>query len=102
VAAPPQTLEPLVRDELRGPVQAIVRQVVVELVREHLNGAAEATQLQSKATNGPVPASDQTPASTGRKTYRICGETKPASAFEAGRHQRDKPLVAPAAAVYKA
>jgi len=37
VAAPEQTLEALVRDELRGPVSELVRQVVVELVREELN-----------------------------------------------------------------
>jgi hypothetical protein len=42
VAAPAETpLEQLVRDELRGPVSELVRQVVVELVREQLNGAAE-------------------------------------------------------------
>jgi hypothetical protein len=32
VAAPEQTLEALVRDDLRGPVSEVVRQVVVELV----------------------------------------------------------------------
>jgi hypothetical protein len=40
VAAPPQTLEALVRDEWRGPVQEIVRRLVPELVAEALNGAA--------------------------------------------------------------
>jgi hypothetical protein len=39
MAAPAgQPLEALVRDELRGPVTELVRQVVVELVREQLSG----------------------------------------------------------------
>jgi hypothetical protein len=41
VAAPPQTLEALVRDELRGPVRDLVRRLVPELVAEALNGTAE-------------------------------------------------------------
>jgi hypothetical protein len=35
VAAPEQTLEALVRDDLRGPVSELVRQVGVELVPYH-------------------------------------------------------------------
>jgi hypothetical protein len=46
VAAPPQTLEALVRDELRGPVQEIVRRLVPELVPE----------LVAEALNGATPA----------------------------------------------
>jgi hypothetical protein len=41
VAAPPETLEARVRNELRGPVSELVRHVILELVREQLNGAAE-------------------------------------------------------------
>jgi hypothetical protein len=40
VAAPEQTLEALVKDELREPVAELVRQVGRELVAEQLNGAA--------------------------------------------------------------
>jgi hypothetical protein len=62
VAAPPQTLEALVRDELHGPVSELVRQVVVELVREQLNGAAqvhvEPPGSPSQRPNGPGPAPD--------------------------------------------
>jgi hypothetical protein len=79
VAAPPQTLEALVRDELRGPVQEIVRRLVPELVAEALNGATPAP-IETKTANGAT----ETPPT---KVCRICGETKPASAFEAGRHQ---------------
>jgi hypothetical protein len=38
VAAPEQTLEALVRDELRGPVSELVRRLVPELVAEQLKG----------------------------------------------------------------
>jgi hypothetical protein len=76
-----QPLEALVRDELRGPVSELVRRVVVELVREELNGYA------------PAPARDQgrtkrerrSPVST--RVCTLCGETKPSSAFNAGRRQ---------------
>jgi hypothetical protein len=40
VAAP--GLEQIIKDELRGPVSELVRQVVVELVQEQLNAAAPA------------------------------------------------------------
>jgi hypothetical protein len=56
VAAPAgQPLEVLVRDELRGPVSEFVRRVVVEVVREELNGAAEA------AVSGPENAQEPRP-----------------------------------------
>ena len=65
VAAPEQTLKALVKDELRGPVSELVRQVVVELVHEQLNGhatdpemAALGAQLPSRATNGAAKAPD--------------------------------------------
>jgi hypothetical protein len=51
VAAPEQTLEAPVRDELRGPVAELVRRLVPELVAEALNGAAPVAP--PKATNGP-------------------------------------------------
>jgi hypothetical protein len=83
VAAPLQTLEALVRDELRGPVQEIVRrlvpELVPELVAEALNGATPAT-MEPKAANGAT-------AAPSTKVCRVCGETKPATAFEAGRQQ---------------
>jgi hypothetical protein len=82
VAAPPQRLEALVRDELRGPVSEIVEQVVRELVREQLNGT---TPLPVEATAAPSANGATEAPST--KVCRICGETKPASAFETGRLQ---------------
>jgi hypothetical protein len=74
VAAPPQTLEALVRDELRGPVSELVRRVVVELVREQLNGAVPVTEVP-QSTNGAA------------KVCTLCGQTKPSSAFNVGRRQ---------------
>jgi hypothetical protein len=68
VAAPEQTLEALVRDELRGPVRQLVEQVVRELVREQLNGHAA--------------AADATPAT---KVCRACELEKPADQFGKGR-----------------
>jgi hypothetical protein len=52
VATPPETLEALVRDELRGPVSELVRQVVVELVHEQLNGSGSGPSAQT-AVSGP-------------------------------------------------
>jgi hypothetical protein len=69
VAAPPQTLEALVRDELRGPVSKLVRRVVVELVREQLNGHAP---VETTAANGAT----ETPST---KVCRKCEREKPAS-----------------------
>jgi hypothetical protein len=56
VAAP---LEALVGNELRGPVSELVRQVVVELVREQLNGAAPSLGLTAEtAVSGPENAQE--------------------------------------------
>jgi hypothetical protein len=40
VTAPDETLEALVRDELRAPVAELVRRLVPQLVAEALNGTA--------------------------------------------------------------
>jgi hypothetical protein len=56
VAAPEQTLEALVRDELRGPVQELVRRLAVELVHEQLNGAAPVVTEALQSTNGATPS----------------------------------------------
>jgi hypothetical protein len=58
VAAPEQTLEALVKDELRGPVSELVRRLVPELVREQLSGYAGAHQLPQEATNGSTATAD--------------------------------------------
>jgi hypothetical protein len=76
VAAPPETLEALVRDELRGPVSELVRRVVVELVREQLNGAASVVAEAPQSTNGATPST---------KTCRACGIEKPADQFAPNR-----------------
>jgi hypothetical protein len=73
VAAPAPTSEVLVRDELRGPVSDLVRRVVVELVREQLNGAASVATEAPQNTNGAT------------KTCRTCGIEKPADQFAANR-----------------
>jgi hypothetical protein len=93
VAAPPETLEALVRDELRGPVSELVRQVVRELVREQLNGAAPslgpaAENAVSGPENGQEPrrrpgATPKSPPAE-RRCNR-CGETKPAGEYAPGR-----------------
>jgi hypothetical protein len=88
VAAPEQTLEALVRDELRGPVSELVRQIVVELVREQLNGSgpgpsaqtAVETAQEPRLRPGPIPK----PAPAERRCNR-CGETKPAGEYARGR-----------------
>jgi hypothetical protein len=81
VAAPAEApLAQLVRDELRGPVSELVRKVVVELVHEQLNGYGPApveTEVTPSA-NGAAPST---------KVCTLCGETKPSSAFNAGRRQ---------------
>jgi hypothetical protein len=97
VAAPAE-LEQIIRDELRQPIEQLVRQVVVELVREQLNGAGASLGPSAKtavsgpenaqdATNGPGRTSVTPRPSTSRKTCRLCGETKPGSAFQPGRPQ---------------
>lgn len=93
-----QSLEALVRDELRGPVAELVERVVRELVHEQLNGAAPASateagalprapQLPSAATEaaGATPDPPVTGVPPGTKTCSRCGETKPASEFSKHR-----------------
>jgi ribosomal protein L40E len=74
VAAPGHELEALVRDELRAPVQELVRRLVPELVAEALNGSVAA----SARTSTP-PATPQT------KICRTCGQEKPIGAYD--RHR---------------
>ena len=57
--APAKQLEQMIRDELRGPIEEIVRRLVPELVAEALNGAAprvdsDGPQKAQEATNAPV------------------------------------------------
>jgi hypothetical protein len=89
VAVSEQTLEALVRDELRGPVSELVRQVVVELVREQLNGASPSAEAavdgpenaqEPRRRSGPIPK----PAPAERRCNR-CGETKPDREYGRGR-----------------
>jgi hypothetical protein len=77
VTAPPQTLEALVRDELRGPVQEIVRRLVPELVAEALNGA---TSQPVKTANG----STETPST---RVCKTCGHELPLDRFAPHRHE---------------
>jgi hypothetical protein len=69
------TLQEIVKDELRGPVEALVRQVVIELVREQLNGAAPVETKSASSTDG-APST---------KVCRSCGSEKPAGAFARNR-----------------
>jgi hypothetical protein len=81
VSAPAgQPLEALVKDELRGRVSELVRRIVVELIHEQLNGGHAGLDLQEvpASTNGATPST---------KVCTLCGETKPSSAFNAGRRQ---------------
>jgi hypothetical protein len=91
VAAPPETLEALVRDELRGPVSELVRQVVVELVREQLNGSGPGPSAQTGVSGsenaqeprlrpGPKPKSPPV-----ERRCNRCGETKAAGEYGRGR-----------------
>ena len=84
------TLKTLIRDELRAPVARIVREVVVELVHEQLNGNGHAdvvlsvqgaTQERRKRngrTAGKVEASET-------RTCQRCGRAQPLDRFEPGR-----------------
>jgi hypothetical protein len=86
VAAASDSLEQIIRDELRQPVAELVRQVVRELVHEQLNGAAESAVSgpengqEPRLRPGPKPK----PAPTERRCNR-CGETKPAGEYAPGR-----------------
>jgi hypothetical protein len=87
-----QPLEALVRDELRGPVAELVRQVVVELVREQLNGTPSPGPTAESVVSGPEnaqeprrrPGPKPKPAPVERRCNR-CGETKPAGEYAPGR-----------------
>jgi hypothetical protein len=76
-----------------GPVSELVRQVVVELVREQLNGAAPGLGPSTDtAVSGPENAQERRrrpgprpkPAPAERRCNR-CGETKPAGEYAKGR-----------------
>ena len=87
----PAELEQIIRDELRQPVAALVRQVVVELVHEQLNGSGPKPSAQT-AVSGPEnaqeprlrPGPKPRSAPTERRCNR-CGETKPAGEYARGR-----------------
>jgi hypothetical protein len=94
VAAASDSLEQIIRDELRAPVSELVRQVVVELVREQLNGSAAASLGSSAepAVSGPenVQGAPRRPGPTPKlapaaRRCNRCGETKPASEYAPGR-----------------
>jgi hypothetical protein len=74
VAVPPQTLEALVRDELRAPVQEIVRRLIPELVAEALNSTTPAPA----AANGAVPAT---------RACKTCGQELPLDRFAPHSHE---------------
>jgi hypothetical protein len=88
VAAPEQTLEALVKDELRAPVSELVRRVVVELVREQLNGSGPGPSAQTAVENaqeprlrpGPKPKSPPV-----ERRCNRCGEMKAAGEYGRGR-----------------
>jgi hypothetical protein len=71
------TLEALVRDELRGPVSELVRQVVVELVREQVNGAGPAS-VETPVVNGAAPA---------MRVCKTCARELPLDRFAPNRHE---------------
>lgn len=86
-----QTLEALVRNELRGPVSELVRQVVVELVHERLNGrapdaemAALGAQVPSRATSGAAAAPDP---SGELRHCNGCDRDLPAGSFSPGHYR---------------
>ena len=96
MAAPGQTLEALVRDELRGPVGQLVRKVVVELVHEQLNGAVPEAEVLTRIDVVAAPTAQETieastegkplpPVSRTRRTCARCGEEKDMIAFGRGR-----------------
>jgi hypothetical protein len=108
VAAAPE-LEEIIREELREPIAVLVRRVVIDLVREELNGhgpapgsplpGARTAQNEQRAL-GPSPdtptAAEAAPADAlaGRparsprtKTCSSCSVTKPLREFARGRRQ---------------
>ena len=79
MAAPEQTLEALVRDELRPHVAEIVARLVPELVAEELqlNGAAPA----------PIEGVNGTTTAPSTKVCTLCGRELPAGSFDRHRNQ---------------
>jgi hypothetical protein len=89
-----QPLKTLIREELRAPVARIVREVVVDLVREELNGNGHAEMVLSgrgssperqKRNGGRPKQAEASATSMTRRTCRSCGGTKPLRAFEPRR-----------------
>jgi hypothetical protein len=88
-----QPLEALVRDELRGPVSELVRRVVLELVREQLNGAASSLGLTAEtAVSGPENAQEprlrpgpKPKSAPAERHCNRCGEMKAAGEYGRGR-----------------
>jgi hypothetical protein len=76
VAAASDSLEQIIRDELRDPVSELVRQVVVELVHEQLNG--NAPPVETPAVNGVAPAT---------KVCKTCARELPLDRFAPNRHE---------------
>jgi integrase-like protein len=84
VATPEQSLEALVKDELRGPVSELGRRLVPELVAEALNGAAAGAEMPLSGSLVPpatTKASDATPDPPPTKRCNGCNRDLRASAF---------------------
>jgi hypothetical protein len=103
VDAPAESLEEIVRAELREPAVEIVRRLVLDLAREELdriaaslNGKPEPrADLLLRGSPAPQdepralpPTSDLPPSpAASSRLCRLCGQLKPPSDFERGRHQ---------------
>jgi hypothetical protein len=103
VTAPVETLEDLVRAELRPVVGDVVRLLVLDLAREELGRiAASLNGRPRRPTEMVLPGSQEhqeLPRALGEgsdppengaaplRRCRGCDETKPPDAFEAGRHE---------------
>jgi ribosomal protein L37AE/L43A len=107
VAAPVESLEEIVRAELREPVAELVRRVVLDLAREEAE--AQLARLGASLNGGPRAAAEmvlsgpQSPQDTtealakvsdfpraleaARRLCHLCQKEKPAEAFERGRWQ---------------
>jgi hypothetical protein len=102
VATPAESLEEIVRAELREPAVEIVRRLVLDLAREELdriaatlsNGGPEPrADLLLRGNYSPEdepralpPTSDLSPSPAGSaRLCRLCGQRKPPSDFEPGR-----------------
>jgi hypothetical protein len=72
VEAASDTLEQIIRDELRQPVAELVRQVVLSSSAKQLNGAAETGVSDPENAEEPrLPPQALNPATARRKTARI-------------------------------